>query len=156
METQCIFPGIFNIQDNLLAGKPSPVGKSILQLVPVIICIWWSFYWHNSGDLRFAYPLKAFPHLFFLMEELKLIGDMLPPASSAYPEMRTLGLYPWSRILPEPDHPSFNVFLPLPAYLYIYNIARHQHGNKYHHIVNPAQGVPFGTDIGDSDILYYR
>ena len=131
---------------HLFARQPAAVGEGEFELVAVKPGLLRP---QTGRDLRqcdLADARQLVAHLLGLEAQLFLVGQVLPLAAPANPEMGAEGLRAQRRFSDVADHESLHEPAALGAYLHIHHIARNGQRHEHHHVVPASHRLAFGGE----------
>ena len=129
---------------NLLARQPPAVGEGKLQLVAVEARPDRTQAGGNLREFKFPDARQLVAHLCRLEPQLLLIGEVLPLAPPAHPEVLAERLLTQRRAFHVIHHVALHEAAPLDADLHVHHIARDGHRHEDHHVVPTPHGLALG------------
>ena len=129
---------------DLLVGEPAPLGEGELQLVAVKTGFGRGQAGRDFRQLDLTDTGKLVAHLLGLETQLFGVGQILPLAAAADPEMGAERLFAQRRALHIIDDETFHIPAALGADLHIDHVARHGHRHEDHHVVVTPHRLAFG------------
>ena len=131
---------------HLFARQPAAVGEGEFEFVAVKPGLLRP---QTGRDLRqcdLADARQLVAHLLGLEAQLLLVGQVLPLAAPANPEMGAEGLRAQRRFSDVADHESLHEPAALGAYLHIHHVARNGQRHEHHHVVPASHRLAFGGE----------
>lgn len=148
VESQGIAIGILLGRSQLLGSEPRLVGEGEFEFVAIELSASRPFDRVELGQGYFPDASQIVEYLFLLELQLTVIGNMLKLAAATHAEMFAKRRYTHGRSLVHTHDATFGIFMFLPEYLYIDNVARRSVGNKNDQVVYPRQRLSLGGNIG--------
>ena len=140
----------------LLAREPTLVREREFQLVAVVGCRCRAQNRVDGGDGHLGNALHRVHHLLLLALQLVLVGQMLPLAAAAQPEVLAHGLHTQLTGLHQPLDMPLGIAVLLAVDFQVDHVARSTIGHKHHQVVPAAQALALGRHARYLKILNYR
>jgi hypothetical protein len=99
---------------------------------------------------------ESIHYLLLFIEQLTIVGEVLPFASPAYTKVLTKGIGTLVGIAMVLDHPGLHIPSLFPEYLEIHHITWNSILYKYHNTIDPCDGFAFGADVFNAHFLKER
>ena len=141
---------------HLIGREPALVRKRELQFVPIIQVLLRRHHRHLLRQFDVADARQIVPDLRRLEFKLPFVGDVLPFASAALPEMPAHGLHPDGRIGVEGHGLALVIAAAFARHLHVHHVARHGIGHKDHPVVDPRNGLALGRHACHFHIEQHR
>ena len=138
---------------DLLVGHPAPVGEGELQLVAVVARVGRAQAGADFGQFDLADPGQLVADLLGLEAQLLGVGQILPLAAAADPEMGAERLLAQRRALAVVDDESLHEAAALDPNLHVDHVAGHGHRYEDHLFVPTPHRLALGGERRDFEPL---
>ena len=134
---------------HLLVREPAAVGKGEFELVAVELRPRGAQAGGDFGQFELPDTRELVADLRLLLAQLLPIGEVLPLAAAADPEVLAEGLDTQRRASDIADHIALHVAAPPGADLHVHHVARYGHRYEDHHILPTPHRLAFGGEGRD-------